>query len=71
MRIEFLHHLWADLWGYYWGPCPNCGRMFGGHEVGNRLYRTRWTHYGLPTCSNRECVEEVEATNARVLLHAD
>lgn len=27
------HHLRAVLGGYFWHPCPVCGRMFGGHEV--------------------------------------
>lgn len=30
MRI--LHKLYANLFGYFWLPCPNCGKMFGGHE---------------------------------------
>lgn len=23
---------WARFRGYFWLPCPRCGRMFGGHE---------------------------------------
>jgi len=23
------------MFGYFWGPCPECGRMYGGHEVRN------------------------------------
>lgn len=26
-------HLWAVAAGYFWLPCPRCGRMFGGQEV--------------------------------------
>lgn len=29
---RFLHQLYAWLFGYFWLPCPRCGRMFGGHE---------------------------------------
>ena len=71
MRFRFLNEFWAYLRGYSWTPCPKCGRMFGGHEVGNSWFKNRWTHYGMPTCSDPECVADVEAHNARVLLHAD
>lgn len=27
------HQAYAYLAGYFWEPCPNCGRMFAGHEV--------------------------------------
>jgi hypothetical protein len=33
---RWLHRLWARLFGYFWLPCPSCGRMFGGHEWGDR-----------------------------------
>jgi hypothetical protein len=26
------HRLYAFLLGYFWVPCPLCGRYFGGHE---------------------------------------
>jgi hypothetical protein len=29
-----LSQFYAFLRGYFWLPCPICGRMFGGHEVG-------------------------------------
>lgn len=63
--------MWAHMGGFFWLPCPNCGRMFGGHEVGGQMYRNRWSHYGEATCSDPECMREVEARNARVLLHVD
>lgn len=28
-----LNKLYAGLFGYFWLPCPVCGRMFGGHQV--------------------------------------
>jgi hypothetical protein len=34
MRI--LHRVIAAVGGYFWLPCPVCGRMFGGHEVDHR-----------------------------------
>jgi len=24
--------LYANLFGFFWLPCPLCGQMFGGHE---------------------------------------
>jgi hypothetical protein len=27
-----LHRLYAWALGYFWIPCPLCGRYFGGHE---------------------------------------
>jgi hypothetical protein len=32
VRFRFLHQVYALLGGYFWLPCPSCGRMFGGHE---------------------------------------
>mgnify|MGYP001566530485 CR=1 FL=1 len=33
MRI--FHRFYAWLFGFFWLPCPVCGRMFGGHEIIN------------------------------------
>ena len=41
---EFIRHFTAWLGGYFWLPCPNCGRMFGGHEIrkgGGGTYHSR------------------------------
>jgi len=33
MRLpRWLHRLYAWTLGYFWAPCPLCGRYFGGHE---------------------------------------
>lgn len=37
---RFMHHGYAVLRGYYWLPCPVCGRYSGGHE---------WRRDGLPS----------------------
>jgi len=29
-----LNKAYAKMMGYFWLPCPRCGRMFGGHEIG-------------------------------------
>jgi hypothetical protein len=31
-RPRWLNRLYARLMGYFWLPCPLCGRPFGGHE---------------------------------------
>lgn len=33
--MRTLNKIYAWLFGYFWLPCPVCGRMFGGHEVSN------------------------------------
>ena len=30
--MTLLHRLYASLLGYFWRPCPRCGREFGGHQ---------------------------------------
>ncbi|HEY5989109.1 MAG TPA: hypothetical protein VIV12_22420 [Streptosporangiaceae bacterium] len=32
-RWRRLHHWYAACGGYFWLPCPVCGREFGGHEA--------------------------------------
>lgn len=34
---EWARKVFADTHGYFWLPCPICGRMSGGHE---------WIHNG-------------------------
>jgi hypothetical protein len=34
MRLRRLHRAYAFINGYFWLPCPLCGRHFGGHEHG-------------------------------------
>lgn len=29
---RWVHKMVADVAGYFWLPCPACGRYFGGHE---------------------------------------
>lgn len=32
MRFRALNRCYAAMFGYFWLPCPACGRAFGGHE---------------------------------------
>lgn len=54
---RWWHHLRAHLGGYFWLPCPACGRFFGGHEwptFGPSLPTDRPGIYTL-TCGHRDC----------------
>lgn len=33
-RFRTLNRIYAFLFGYFWLPCPICGKNFGGHELG-------------------------------------
>ena len=33
-RPRWLNLFYASVFGYFWLPCPLCGRNFGGHECG-------------------------------------
>lgn len=35
-RFRWPNHLYANLLGYYWGACPLCGQMYGGHEIADQ-----------------------------------
>ena len=37
IRPRWLAHLLARLGGYFWLPCPNCGRNFSGFEIGKYM----------------------------------
>ncbi len=58
---RFIACLRAHLGGYFWLPCPNCGKMFGGHEASGSLYDS-WVS-GQSTCNDPKCLAEVERKN--------
>lgn len=44
MIFRWMHRAYAFALGYFWLPCPRCGRMFGGHEKHGQSVRTGpWT----------------------------
>ena len=57
MRVSrFLHRCYAFLFGYFWIPCPLCGKYFGGHEwlVEDSLWiNERDAEAVCPNCSER------------------
>lgn len=67
MRVEWLERLRANLGGYFWLSCPNCGHMFGGQESkrGEILWNLDLPGYGLMTCTDPVCKEQVRARNQK------
>ena len=37
-KPRFIERIRAFYGGYFWLPCPVCGKMFGGHELRNSGY---------------------------------
>jgi hypothetical protein len=61
--VRFIHKLYAARRGYFWLPCPVCGREFGGHEShGPGLMRADGVG-GKVTCGVPECVAETGRRN--------
>lgn len=52
MRIvpRWVHWTWAQLNGYFWWPCPSCGKPFGGHET----QQVKGHFHSRPTADNAE-----------------
>ena len=75
---RIFHRFYAWLFGYFWLPCPICGRFFGGHEESANLM-TSW--YGGVLVCDDHCIEEVRRRNeefkaenpppSRILLQED
>ena len=47
---RWMHRLYAFVAGYFWRPCPICGRKFGGHEWAADLMTS--LHSGVGVCPN-------------------
>lgn len=50
MRV--FHRIYAWIFGYFWIPCPKCGKMFGGHESKGSISQSgrpgRWVTCCVP-----------------------
>jgi hypothetical protein len=68
MRIEWFEKLKANMGGYFWLPCPMCGKMFGGHEKGTDMYDPVDLFRGRMTCADPECKKRVEEYNKPIHL---
>jgi len=62
-RPRFLNAIVACLGGYFWLPCPICGKNFAGYELIGCIY-TSWTT-GKGVCWR--CSEKAGEKNAEFL----
>ena len=62
MKLRLFHRLYAFFCGYFWLPCPICGREFGGHEKNGYLMDDPFG--GRMVCSN--CKKEAEHRNKQL-----
>ncbi len=61
-KPRWMSHLYATIHAYFWLPCPNCGRMYGGHENhGPTLFTDMGS--GSTTCGEPVCAAHVEDRN--------
>ena len=62
---RFVHHFYATVKGYFWLPCPICGKNFGGHEIDMHT-TVLWSepYRGSFTCRNPACTKEARRRNA-------
>ena len=70
--MRFLRKLYANVFGYFWLPCPICGEMFGGFESSNYSIKeeVEFDGLGFPVsghgtivCSNPACAVEATKRN--------
>lgn len=68
MRLpRWYHRLYAFFGGYFWIPCPICGRKFGGHEAQWTLWTTPWSGWGVCLA----CKAEADRRSAPVLAQRE
>ena len=72
--MRWAHRVWAFVRGYWWLPCPICGRKTGAHEAPGTAWfygPLEWTttefgatgtQTGVMVC--RDCVPTALARNA-------
>ena len=49
--------------GFFWLPCPMCGKMFGGHEKGSDMLDPDNVFIGKLTCADPVCIRQVKEYN--------
>lgn len=65
MIPRWMHKLYANAMGYFWLPCPICGRMMGGHEEGGGALITSADGTSTGVCSR--CGDMAAARNRAYL----
>ena len=63
--MRTLHRIYAWMFGYFWLPCPVCGRMFGGHEIANAFTAALITDHGHAycVCPDPQCSHDTAVLN--------
>ena len=60
--MRTLNRIYAWLFGYFWLPCPVCGREFGGHECGfGALIVDDGRAFGV--CADPQCSHDAAVLN--------
>ena len=49
-KLTWLRRNIATAFGYFWLPCPMCGQMFAGFEIGRRSVPTEEPSHGRCCC---------------------
>jgi hypothetical protein len=65
-KPRVLQYLYAKIAGYFWLPCPLCGRNFGGHEWKSENTLKYENGYGkgvCPDCGTR--AKELNKLNSK------
>ena len=63
--MRTLNRIYAWLFGYFWLPCPVCGRMFGGHEIVKIFTAALITDDGKAhsVCTDPQCSHDAAVLN--------
>jgi hypothetical protein len=67
MKYRFFNWVYATIFGYFWLPCPVCGKNFGGHEWkdDNSVYTGKgddgYPYQGTGVCP--DCGEKAKRIN--------
>lgn len=62
--MRLLNKIFAFMFGYFWLPCPICGRMFGGHEIADTVLIG---HGPLERLVCKKCNNEALRRNRRAI----
>ena len=58
--FRYLNKIYASILGYFWLPCPICGKMFGGHEASPTVLMQSKTS-GMCVC--KKCKHKADKMN--------
>jgi hypothetical protein len=62
-KPRWIQQLYANVFGYFWLPCPLCGECFGGHEWLDDCSLMINSCTGSGVCAN--CYEKAHEINKK------